>query len=578
MFTAGLSRTEKGLLAAIALLVSCAFFVARRIDVDYYDCYDLYGNARALLAGDRGLYYGVRPALGSVLLVPFLVLQDRLFGGNFAFRSTHLAVPAFYAGTLLFFYKMLRVSVRREEALWAVALLAANPLMIRMSVSVKEDLPGLFFTAAAFYYLAILERDGKTRSRIGACLGAAAAVSLRYFLLPLFAGAHLAAAAVRAAWGRRSAANRVLDLVWIVALPLALFAAVPILVNWIGFKASGPAHAAGMFVDDLRSIRNEHWPAEPASQNLSFLVKACTAPGMALFLFGLFTRFRDREDGAPIFFAWLLVAAIILNYGVPHKEARYLLPLLPPFYYFAAGGFAGILRGVSSRFGKSAVPAGVAAFVLLALPAAAAAETAGIFQEPLYRQGFHRPASLYAAALAGEGQIHWYGNLYPVHPRNYLFHPKDDTAFIYHFFTQAVRFYTGRDVRLVRDESSLSKLRKGDVLILNPDPVFYDSSNVPASPKPLSIGKVKSVTLMPPAFATINGYHWIESDGYDSDLDIFVIRGDGKIPNGEVVSRSPRMTARFEAGRFEGNADVKVVVVVAYAERRFFSNPGDRKA
>ncbi len=251
---------------------------------------------------------------------------------------------------------------------------------------------------------------------------------------------------------------------------------------------------------------------ESTTENFFFLGQAMTWPVLAAAFAGLALAWKQKrpETGVLAFWAlgfWFYHSVVIFN-----KEARYLFPLLPPFYYFAALGILQTIQTVSVLTGQWQRRAILffAVLCFLFLPLRQALSECLRFSNPVYTADYAKRVSDGAVELAGErGKIYWAGKLYALHDRDPLFHPDDEYTYLYHVYGHTLMFYSGRWIdgfpqarffKAVDPETEKGwamavglgiKLEDGDVLVMNLEQGSYNVRNLPAHLNPLLAARVR---------------------------------------------------------------------------------------
>ena len=166
-------------------LLAYLFRVAVRLNVDYFDSFEMLMNGRAVLVGNGASYTTHRAPLMGALYAIVEFLMRRFHGDLIAFRVSHVASVCCYGLLCICVYPLLRRSLDAAPALWGAAGLALNGLLIHFAPTFNSDIPGtLLITGAFCLYL---------RAGSSACLAELLLPALliglagaqRYNLLPL---------------------------------------------------------------------------------------------------------------------------------------------------------------------------------------------------------------------------------------------------------------------------------------------------------------------------------------------------------------------------------------------------------
>jgi len=521
-----------GCLVAIPFLALASlylYWIAWTLRVDYYDAYDILNNARAILTHNPEWYTPLRSVLLPIALMPVIAIGKGIGTPYFAFISSHLLAVTL---TLLFLwtsYRLARFHFNRSNACWVVVFLALNPLLIHLAPAIKEAIPGALFTALAFYfYLRSLKRNKQYTQWLSG-LFIAAAMLTRYNLIPvLFPVIALHGILcgffptpfIKSQPGVST--GRLPEKIFIFfVLPSILFFLIPTIL----YTAMGWAtliEAPRMFITGLFS-HQALGESESALENYAFLIKAFNWPFIVIAVVGLLVSWRKRQTSAIFFSIWFVVFFLFHTYFIGDKIARLLVPMLMPFCFLGIWGMTWLV-GILLKAVKSS-GSGTYLGLIIILPFLALSGKDGIaeylkFQDPVYTSDFHGKVSRYAARLADENKIFWMGPFYAVNPKDYVFHPKDESAYIYHFHRNAFYYYTDRSLitpeptTLVpmgngpvvetmpqenREAYTFPKIGSivsdGDVIIVNSEVKFYTEANMPKTRRPLTVERVKTLTF-----------------------------------------------------------------------------------
>jgi hypothetical protein len=250
-------------------------------------------------------------------------------------------------------------------------------------------------------------------------------------------------------------------------------------------------------------------PPEPPIVNLRFLGESMTWPLLLCAVVGGVASFRSRQPGALFHLVWFVVFFGAATFVVVHKEARYLIAVLPPLYFFVARGLQAISGWalthprVPAQWGARA--GAILAALLLVVPAANAVAAGARFTDPVYTSDYEAQVSRYAEVLAGPGHIAWFGPAYPLHPREYIFDRSDPFTYVYHYYAFETLFWSGRWVYPLAGYGAVitqpgaapfiypgiaNVMKDGDVVIVNLARSGYDTGSLPHSLPPLVVEQV----------------------------------------------------------------------------------------
>jgi hypothetical protein len=586
-------------IAAVVGEMAYLVIVALRLRIDYFDAYDNLLNARALLHRSAD-FSALRSPLFAILLLPGSVAARLAHSPNLAFVLSHLAAVLMLGLLLWFTFALFRLHLRRLTALAGVVLFSWNVLLIGNGPMAKEDIPcTLFLTAAFFFYLKSL-RSKRRRDLVIAGLLAGAAPSVRYNLLPIpfiVIGAYeLLELALH--WRQRGGLGPLLlKAALLFVLPLAVIFLVPTVV-YVAVHRSSLVGAPVQFVRDLLLLqRVANGFREDAIRNYRFLIESVGWPTLVAVGAGVAESIWRRRRIALFFGLWFLTVFVLQTYLIAHKEGRYLMPALPPLYWFAAAGLEAIwtlalaLGGragtslVATRFRMATIAAALIAAAVVSVPLSRAVSALARFQDPVYTADYERQVSGYALNLAGGRPILWVGPYYALHPRDFVFDRQDPYTYVYHFYAQVGGFWFGRGVAPASAHwPTVDELRDGEVLIVNPSPQQFDTGNMPRSLPPLVVERLSLQVFAPQGsglwtsasgariHASNAGSGWqVDGDGLQpGHYDLFVGSPD---PAQHSLTAVTVQGSTFQT-HLDGPADVESVALLRYDAARAFPAPG----
>ncbi|MCG3176385.1 MAG: hypothetical protein MOGMAGMI_01334 [Candidatus Omnitrophica bacterium] len=534
------------LLGGLTLVLTC---IAASIRIDYSDSYEIYNNVLALMAGDITAYHINRFFLGVVMMTPFVWLQERFAWEGFALLASRTVVPVYYAATLWLFHRFCRMSLDRRSALYATILLGINPVLLRMSVTVKEDLPGLCLAMAAFYLYARSLRSRRTSDLWWAGLLIAAASAMRYNQMPVFPPVIAVCELADAAAQRRIDLRR---WGWVAlccgVLPLVLFVGGSTVVHYfMGLDSMGRAFV--VFVQGFKDyLGRSSGPPEPALESVELLVATMTPPLLVCALIGMHESWVQRRTPAVLAGAWAVIATVVHVYLISHKEARYHMLALPALYYFVPAGLAWVRQEAVSRLGSAGRKAAtVIVACLLWLPIGEAARALIVYTDPIYTRDLHGDLGRLVKELAATGgKVYWAGPHYSVYPKDFRWHPKDDYGYIYHVFPHVVEYYARLVPRMLVYDNA-DALKDGDVLIVCRASESHTTETAPSTIRPLTVGRVRVKDFLPEIVRVEKGAHVFESVGDGlGEGEALVYRTDGtleclpaELKDGSTIVRAP---------------------------------------
>lgn len=512
--------TYRGILITLlAALVIFLVWVAFRLTIDYSDAYESFLNARALSIQQNVNYSFKRPILYTLFLSPWFIIERIANLRNFAFVTGHIISVAIYALTLGVVYRLSRLFTPALYSLTAVFLLAINPLVLHIAPFVKEDIPGMFLIALFFYsYITAAKR--RSFGWYSLCIFSAfGTMETRRYLIPVIPTIivlhqlyFLISDRAKNLTPGQKMVHFVTQCFFLIVIPVAAFFILPCIIYPAIRRASSMSHALYVFLGELkyhRQLVTEYF--QPASENLLFIQLSFSWPVCLLVITGLISSLIRRPPFLSVLYLWMIIALAYLSFAVGHKAGRYLFPVFPVLYVFAALGLneiiSGISRNIKSGMARHAAT-GIVALAVLLLPVKNGAAEVLKFLDPVYYNHFEETVSRDAENLAQPDKaIIWFGTLYTIHPRDYVFHPEDEDSYIYHFFNHVLHFYLKKTVMAYHNARFEplpgqspgvwiglqvgNYVANGDILIINPDPIMRSTINVPGTITPLLIQRVK---------------------------------------------------------------------------------------
>ena len=509
-------------LLLILLVTGYLFWVASYIKIDYYDSFLILLNARCVATGDPLGYSGSRPTILPITLSPFFLIEKLIGRNGFAFVACHVFMMVFFVLFLWISYRLFRLNLSKKYAITAVLLMSLNTVLVHAAPYCKEDVFAAFLLTTAFYFYLQASLKNKKMYYLFSGLLIAPAIGVRYNFPILFAVIFLyefLSGASRLTWSPLNlfvvGKNTKLKILLLFILPIALF----ILIVSFHYSALGISPFMTAFkkyitepVLYMANLVKKTYPLPPI-YNFIFLIKACTWPIVLCFVLGIIISYKSIRSGTTLFcLLWFLVFFGLHTFFVPQKEARFLIPIFPPLYFFATIGLEKLLHYFKSSnikvlrttFFQVALSLGI-----LALPMKQVVAECIQFRDPVYHVDFPKKLSEYAAHLAGPNAIHWIGPFYPLHPKNYIFHIEDVTYYIHHLYMSAIFLHTHRFVSnlehaqfLIPDEENAPifvgrnaglLLNDGDALVINLEKEGYNTKSLPKTLKPLYVERARKL-------------------------------------------------------------------------------------
>jgi hypothetical protein len=509
---------ELAMMAAIGAVVAYLLVVALWLRVDYYDSYLSLLNAGAIAHGEGWLYSTLRPILYPALLTPIVVVVERFSASPLTeFVVSHFFAVIMFALFLLASFKVFRMHLSRPWALVGVLAISWNVVLLSQAPLAKEDIPGALFTTAGFFFYLRGRQTGRWRYFLAAGVMVAGVMGTRYQLAALpfavimsFELISRISRARLSIWSWPAVRMHAIKLLTLFTVAAGLFLLIPVAVYPLVHRATAFGAPQQLFNDILAMyVLAQGIAPEPPIINFRFMVESMTWPLLFCAVLGVVASFRSRQPGALFHLLWFVVFFGVGTFVVVHKEARYLIALLPPLYFFVARGLQAISGWalthprVPAQWGARA--GAIVAALLLVVPAGNAVAAGARFTDPVYTSDYEAQVSRYAEVLAGPGHITWLGPAYPLHPHDYVFDRADQFTYIYHYYAFETLFWTGRWVYPLAGYGAVitqpgaapfvypgiaNVLKDGDVVIVNLARTGYDTASLPHSLPPLVVEQV----------------------------------------------------------------------------------------
>ncbi len=549
------------LLVALGLYL---FWVALHLRIDFFDAYETLVNARKIATLDESLtYYWKRPFIFPILLSPIFILEQWAQSPDFSLITVHLTCVALFLLLLFVFFKFLRFEFGKTEALLGTLFLAGNTLLIHYAPFAKEDIAATLFTSAAFYLYWKSQNSGNAGFLWSAGILTMFAIGIRYNLIPFLFGVFLIYEIINRVFqikstGKPRQVGLLVKLIALFIVPVTVYFLLAGLLYTLLDLA--PWHSSILkFVQDLIAQYQKNTGWENPNWNYVFLLKSIPFPLHLLFVGGIFLSAKDRRPLSLFFIIWFFAFFLFQTYVIAVREARYLFPLFPPVFYFTLKGALAIIQFIALRIKSDQIKnafAGMLCFVFAFSPLQKGFSECIKFADPVYSNDFSGKISKAAKSLSQNSSIFWVGPYYTIHPKDYVFDINDKVTYIYHFYGNAIEFYTGKPVYhlpittylpqrannpsepLVLGPGSYQFIKKGDVIIINRDPTLYITESIPKTQAPLLIEQVNTYRLSAkPRIADETGYEFFSESlpkaAAKSGLtqEGYLIQGDG-FPDG----------------------------------------------
>ena len=268
-----------------------------------------------------------------------------LLAPAYALRGVHplvLKLPGllFYAGFLYVLYLLMRSRLTEKESLLIVGLFAFNPLMIDLLDQILSDIPFLFFSTLSLW---LLTREGRRNPWQNIAIGASIffVVFIRATGILLLASFLFVEFVKLIAQRRDWAAIRkiILDSLTVIGTFILLFVITSLL-----FPSGGGSYLeqyAGMTAETIRNFALRYFDVYSLFFGAGLGWKLVYYLLVLFFLVGVWRRWREDLIFVIFFVSWMMV-----HIAYPYWQGpRYILPVLPLFFYF-------IFQGMKFALGK----------------------------------------------------------------------------------------------------------------------------------------------------------------------------------------------------------------------------------
>lgn len=491
----------------LALLFAYLAWVSVSLQVDTFDTFELFLNARSFAGRDDGWYFKSRSYGLPLIFSPVFYLES-LVGkpeGDLALLLCHILSSLLFATTGFVVYRLLRLHFGKAQALAGVLILFTNRLVVHLAPFSRDDIPGMLFCSAAFYFYLRFRSSAKTKYLWLAIATTTMAMATRYNLIPL----------LPAVFGLHWLVTNRKNLASIAALtilPVAGWLVMAALLYWKIGRAELHAAPFVFFRELLAATRgavgSEMAYPELPIENVVFLLKSFTPPVILLACAGLVSNWK-KTPGLVFHGIWFAVFMAFHTFVLGHKEARYSFPFYPAVCFLALVGFNRV-RPWLERVHRRAVA--VTCLLLSIWPAYNAISECLRFRDPFYSSRIMQDTSRIASEAAGPNRVFWAGNFYAIHPEDYVFDLEDEVTYLYHFYVHQVRYFTGRDMMVLRPihgffrgqdpdaivhlhPANVREVRDGDVVIMNLERSHYVTKDVPERLQALHIERASESAL-----------------------------------------------------------------------------------
>ena len=505
----------------LILMVALAlFWIASYIKIDYYDSFLILLNARCVAVSDVLGYSGARPIILPIILSPIFLLEKLLPQKGFVFAACHVTMVVFFVLLLWAAYRLYRLHLKKEIALAATLLLSLNYLLIHSAPFCKEDVFACLLMTTGFYFYLKGSRKKTLFYYSISSIFIALAIGARFnypLIFPVMVLYEFLSGRTKLSPSPRKlflkGDHPFMKLFFLLVMPLFLFA---LILSW-HYSALGISHfweAPKKYVTEplaymAEIVRTEAYVSP--IRNMIFLVKGTSIPIVLCALLGIIVGLKQLRSEKLFYYVWLGAFFAYHTFLVRHKEARFLIPMTIPLYFFVAVGYEKIVESFSKirlQLTKLAV-----LILLLMLPVKQAFSEFTRLNDPVYHVDFARELSSYAAQLAGPHQIYWIGHFYPVHPKDYIFDMHDVTTYIHHLYISAILLHTGKYVSTLEHAqfkmptndsdpvfigpNAGNVLSDGEILVVNVEKDSYNTESLPKTLSPLYVQRVRKPVFNP---------------------------------------------------------------------------------
>ncbi len=513
------------MLAPVAVIVAILAWVGIQLPLDYWDGYDFLSNARYLSGADithlQVGYETVRPPMVALLLAPML-WGYKAAGEGTSLVGIHLLMVAVAAGGAWLMYQLFKRSLGEIWAAVGVLLLVLNPLFLHYSPFAMADVPSMVFVTLALLAHLRARDTGRSRDYAVLAIGLACLFLTKYptsllgLTLVLFE-----AVMVFIPTGpppAPSISRRLLALLTNFRLLIAfsaslvLFYLVHVGVYAVAFKGSVDpwTQLLPVLKQGLVSAGASH--TDPRDEYVLGMVRMSSAPLVVVGGLGLLRALLRRKPEDVLHVLWFTVFFGLMTFKVVHKEARYLLPMLPSLLYLQALGLQQLFEAITSPARKR-LGVGLAVVVgLLVLPITLGTRELQRFWDPVYSKPFMAAMARWTLdrLKPDEPIVLLSARTFSVYPRDPVWLVEDEFFYFHTLNHQATNYFFDRQVRSP---------------VIVPDPNIGASTVVPATPfrlylttRPENVAKLTGDAMRIELFPK-NGVLW-SSSITDANTDV----------------------------------------------------------
>jgi len=481
-------------LAAIVLSMAAYItYVAMTVRVEQYDGYVYLNNAKRLLDLPPARFEHIRPPLLSLAAAASVRLAA--FVGNTGpgcFVWPHLTAVIISLLSALAVGFMLRRHLGTTLAFAGIALFVVTRLFLRYGPFAMADILSAGTVAVALALYARTWTDGKTPPawrdfrRTGVLVGCAMLAKQPLgLILPALALSEV----FYALHFRRLERRRVLGLALTTAVGVLVFVGIQLLIfTWLyGEDALEAAAYSAKYDFSPRSVSNRLVASTAGDSNWDYATLAWHTLSPPVFLAGvagLVLALKQRQARDLPYLAWLAVLGGTIVCMLSHTEARYLLPLVPIWLYFAMRALeAGVQAG--QRWWSHGRAARVVLVAVGCLSVASvlweSAVQVWLNLDPFYTaDGQRRTLHALLSARGPQGKLRWFGPLATYHPARLARLKGDDYFDIFHIGADSLEYFLSE---AIVPANRIADLGDGDAVLKAPD-TYYRSSSLPKEGAP----------------------------------------------------------------------------------------------
>jgi len=212
---------------------------------------------------------------------------------------------------------------------------------------------------------------------------------------------------------------------------------------------------------------------DPLWEYASELVFLFSWPMVVLAGLGIVRGLVAWTDSDVFHICWVAVFLGVMTFKVAHKEARYLMPILPSLIYLQLRGFQWV-RGALPSFAlrPNVEAAGVAALLVMALHGGLA--EAARWLDPVYAKPCLSAMAQWINERVGpQGRVLVGGTrAYTLYSRDPVVMPMDEYNHFHHINPNTVEYFLGRRVEQSDAPLTREAFPNGGALITFPDALF----------------------------------------------------------------------------------------------------------